>query len=76
MIIPHLHDWPNTEAEAVALVHASCAKCDWGASGREAVVLRVLVDDVYSQHLVVARAERDGEYRLLLGRVASRREST
>jgi len=45
---------------------AGCAQCDWGADKREAAVLRVSVDGVYSQHVVLARGETPAEYRLLL----------
>ena len=34
--------------EAVAVIHASCERCDWGAEGREAAVVRILVDGKYS----------------------------
>ena len=55
--------------EAVAVVRAACAGCDWGAPGREGAVIRVEVDGRYSQHLVVTRGEAAAEYRVLLGPV-------
>ena len=53
-------------AEAVAVIHASCERCDWGARGREAAVLTLSVDGALQQHLVLARGKA-GEYRVLLG---------
>ena len=53
-------------AEAVAVVRASCERCDWGVPGREAAVLKLSLDGSHSQHLVLARGV-SGEYRVLLG---------
>ena len=53
-------------AEGVAVIHASCERCDWGAKGREAAVLSVSVDGAHSQHLVLTRGT-SGDYRVLLG---------
>ncbi|HEX9367172.1 MAG TPA: hypothetical protein VF921_11120, partial [Vicinamibacterales bacterium] len=30
--------------EAVAVIHASCQRCDWGVEAREAAAVRILVD--------------------------------
>lgn len=57
----------DQDGEASAIVRAGCARCDWGAAGREAAVLRVAVDDKYSQHLVLTRGEAVAEYRIALG---------
>lgn len=57
-------------AEAVLTLDASCAGCDWGASGREAAVLVVALDGAYSQHVVLFRGPT-GSYRLLLGPLAA-----
>ena len=54
------------EAEAVAVIRASCERCAWGEKGREAAVLELTIDGRLSQHLVLTRGAR-GEYRLLLG---------
>jgi len=54
-------------AEVVATVHAGCAGCAWGAEGREAAALRLSVDGVYSQHLLLARGETPADYRVTLG---------
>ncbi|PYR58167.1 MAG: hypothetical protein DMF91_17800, partial [Acidobacteria bacterium] len=54
-------------AEVVAVIHARCARCTWGETGREAAVLRLLVDGRYSQHLALARGDADAEYRVMLG---------
>jgi hypothetical protein len=56
-------------AEAVAVIHASCERCDWGAKGREAAVLALSVDGRHSQHLVLTRGA-SGDYRVLLGALA------
>src|SRR5262245_19724195 len=56
--------------EAVALVRAGCARCAWGATGREAATLTLSLDGTYSQHLVLVRGEAPAEYRLTLGTVA------
>lgn len=53
--------------EAVATVTAGCQRCDWGAQGREAVLVRVSVDGTYSQHLLVSRGETPVPHRIMLG---------
>ncbi len=53
-------------AEAVAMIRASCERCDWGAKGRESAVLALSVDGRHSQHLVLTRGA-SGDYRVLLG---------
>jgi hypothetical protein len=53
--------------DVVATVHAGCAGCAWGAEGREAAALRLSVDGVYSQHLLLARGETPADYRVTLG---------
>jgi hypothetical protein len=55
--------------EAVAVVHASAAGSDWGAAGREAAAVRILIDGKYSQHLLLARGADDSEYPITLGAV-------
>lgn len=55
--------------EAIAVVRASCERCDWGVEGREAAVLRVSFDGRYSQHVVLARGTGSWEYHLTLGPV-------
>jgi hypothetical protein len=52
-------------AEVTATIVAACERCDWGVKGREAAVLSLSLDGVYSQHLVLFRAL--GEYRVILG---------
>jgi hypothetical protein len=59
--------------EAIALVVAGCARCDWGETGREAAALRVTVDGKYSQHILLARGEAAVEYRVSLGTLAAGR---
>src|SRR3954462_14884793 len=59
--------------EAVAVISASCARCDWGVEGREAAALRVSLDGQYSQHVVLARGERQSDYRITLGHVSAGR---
>ena len=61
----------STGGEAVASIVAGCARCDWGASGREAVALKLFVDGVYSQHLLLTQGERPSEYRVMLGSLST-----
>src|SRR5438093_725345 len=56
--------------EAVAVIHASCERCDWGVEGREAAAVKILVDGKYSQHLQLARGAEDADYHVSLGPVA------
>ena len=56
--------------EVVARIHAGCAKCDWGETGREAVALRLSVDGQYSQHVFLSRGEEAADYRVRLGTLA------
>jgi hypothetical protein len=57
-------------SEVTALIHAGCTGCDWGETGREAVVLRLSVDGKYSQHLFLSRGEAPTDYRVHLGTLA------
>lgn len=57
--------------EAVAVIRASCERCDWGAEGREAAALRISIDGRYSQHLLLARGAEPADYRVTLGRVTA-----
>src|SRR3954467_15665410 len=59
--------------EAVAVIRAGCARCNWGEAGREAAVLRLSVDGKYSQHLVLFRGEAPADYRVRLGTLAAGR---
>jgi hypothetical protein len=60
-----------TAGEVIATVRAGCAGCAWGEAGREAAALRLSVDGVYSQHLLLARSEAAAEYRITLGTIAA-----
>ena len=55
--------------EAIAVVRASCERCDWGVEGREAAALRVSFDGRYSQHVMLARGSGSWEYQITLGPV-------
>jgi hypothetical protein len=55
------------DAEVVASLKAGCEGCDWGRAGREAAVLRLEVDDAYSQHLFLTRGAAAADYNVLLG---------
>ena len=55
--------------EVTAVIHAGCARCDWGEAGREAVVLTLSVDGTYSQHLFLSRGEALADYRVHLGTI-------
>ena len=53
-------DFANSvPGEGVATIAASCERCDWGVEGREAATARITVDGRYSQHLVLARGEKE-----------------
>src|SRR5436189_5382754 len=56
--------------EAVAVIHASCERCDWGIEGREAAAVKILVDGNYSQHLLLTRGAEVADYHISLGAVA------
>ena len=56
--------------EAIAVVRATCERCDWGVEGREAAVLRISFDGRYSQHVMLARGSGTWEYQLTLGAVS------
>jgi hypothetical protein len=55
--------------EAIAVISASCERCDWGIEGREAAALRISFDGKYSQHLLLTRGSGTWEYRVTLGPV-------
>ena len=57
-------------SEVLVAIHAACAGCDWGETGREAVALRLSVDGKYSQHLFLSRGEAPVDYRVRLGTLA------
>ena len=61
----------SADGEAVAVVHASCAGCDWGKTDREAAAVRISIDGEYSQHLLLARGAEDSDYRITLGHVTA-----
>ena len=54
-------------SEIIVAVHAACAHCAWGESGRAAVALRVAVDGHYSQHILLTRGEGSAAYPITLG---------
>ncbi len=56
-------------SEAIATITAGCAKCDWSAQGREAVLLELSIDGRYSQHVVLVRGRTTAAYRVMLGRL-------
>jgi hypothetical protein len=59
----------TTPVEAVARVTVRCERCAWDIEGREAVMLRVRLDDRYVQHLPVSRSGV-ADYSILIGAVA------
>ena len=61
----------SAAGEAVAIIHASCERCDWGVEAREAAAVRILVDGKYSQHLLLARGAEDADYHVTLGPIAA-----
>ncbi len=56
------------EAEVFATFRVRCDACAWDREGREAVTLRITVDNRYSQHLPLVRSGF-AEYRVSLGRL-------
>ncbi len=59
----------DRRAEVVATVTASAEGCDWGEHPREAAVLALVVDGVYSQHVVLFGGG-PADFRVLLGPIA------
>jgi hypothetical protein len=57
----------TSPGEAVATIAAGCAACDWSIEGREAVLLEIAVDGVYSQHLALTRGPAVVDYPVMLG---------
>lgn len=53
-------------SEVVATLTVRCDDCAWDVEGREAVTLRLSLDDEYSQHVPIVRSGR-AEYRVMLG---------
>jgi hypothetical protein len=70
IVIEHAFDVAAV-GEAVATIAAGCTRCDWGAQGREAVALKVSVDGMYSQHVLLTRGERPVDYTVMLGSLAA-----
>ena len=62
-------------SEVIVTVHAACARCAWGDSGREAVALRVGVDGKYSQHILLTRGAVLAEYPVTLGLLSQGRHT-
>ncbi|MGQ0732516.1 MAG: hypothetical protein ACT4QD_02545 [Acidobacteriota bacterium] len=58
----------RSDVEAIATVSVRCEQCAWDVVGREAVMLRVLLDERYVQHLPVVRSGV-ADYQLMLGAV-------
>ena len=58
----------SRRAEALATITVSCARCAWATAGREAVVLSLVLDGRYVQHLPIVRTGR-ADYTVMLGRV-------
>ena len=61
----------SAAGEAIAVVHASCERCDWGVPGREAAAVRIIIDGRYSQHLLLTRGAEDADYHVTLGPVTA-----
>src|ERR1041384_5331954 len=61
----------RSPAEAVATIAAGCARCDWSAAGREAVLLEIRVDGKYSQHLALTRGDAVVGYPVMLGSLSA-----
>lgn len=61
----------RASGEALAAITAGCGGCSWGAAGREAVALKLLLDGSYSQHVLLTQGEASAEYRVLLGALSA-----
>ena len=59
------------DGEAIAHVHAGCARCNWGEAGRESVALTIAIDGTYSQTLQLVRGEATADYPIALGHLAN-----
>lgn len=66
VVLEHTFEVPSS-GEAIATISAGCQRCDWSAPGREAVALRLTLDGIYSQHLLLTRGERPADYAVMLG---------
>jgi hypothetical protein len=60
----------DADGEAITVIEAGCARCDWGEAGREAAVLRISLDGTYSQHLALVLGEKVVKYPVALGPVS------
>ena len=61
----------KSAGEAIAVVRASCERCDWAVEGREAAALRLSFDGKYSQHVLLNRGSGTWEYQVTLGPVTA-----
>lgn len=61
----------KSAGEAIAVVRASCERCDWAVEGREAAALRLSFDGKYSQHVLLNRGSGNWEYHVTLGPVTA-----
>ena len=61
----------NTPSEVVATITAGCARCDWAAENREALLLELRVDGTYSQHVPLVRGRGPADYPVMLGRLTA-----
>lgn len=57
----------GVRAEVVAVVEARCARCDWGAAGREGASLRIRVDGRDARHHLLVRGGERAPARVALG---------
>src|SRR4051812_14647742 len=69
-VVVHTFSVLEARADAVSTIVASCAGCDWGLAGREAAAVRITLDGVYSQHLLLTQGSTPSEYRVSLGTLA------
>jgi hypothetical protein len=60
----------SAPSEVVATITAGCGRCDWAAERREALLLELRVDGVYSQHVALVRGSSPSAYPVMLGRLA------
>jgi hypothetical protein len=60
----------SKDAQVTLTIRASCARCDWSVRGREAIALKLDLDGVYSQHVLLTRGSKPADYVVFLGPLA------
>jgi len=56
----------DAPAEAIATVRATCAGCDWSATGREGAAISIAVDGRYRSNVMLTQGNLESDARVLL----------